>query len=184
MEPHRFASGRTVISAAVAAFLGALPLGCATVTAVEDPTVEIVDGYAYANGKATQDFAYPLATVRNAVDEAIQDLRVTHVKGSRNGVVFLREGRTADNRRVVVTLRPQEETTRLSIKVFWFGDEPFSRYFIDRVKIRLGILPPAAIEDTPPSTPDPNPFFSREKGPDSDFLRRQAELRFHDHEAP
>jgi hypothetical protein len=67
---------------------------------------------------------------------------------------------------------------RVSCRIGWFGDEPLSRTLLDRVGVRLGLLPPAAIPDQPPSAPAANPLFSRAAVPDSEILRDFVEAPY------
>jgi len=163
------------------ALCGSISLGCSTVAPMLDSGALEVNGYSYTGGKATQFFNFPKASVEKAVREAMDDLHMRVERETHDGVVAFVEGRTADDRRMQISLRPQQETTRVTVKIFWFGDEPLSRAFTDRVGIRLGALPPQAIPETPPSSPEPNPLIpARSKVMDSEVLNKQAEMLFHD----
>ena len=128
-------------------------------------------GYSYTAGRATQNFAYPPTTVQPAVLAAMEDLRVEAVRQINDGSTIVFEGTTADNRGASVTLRPHAIGTRLSARVGLFGDQALSRAIMDRVGIRLGVLPPAAIPVEPPSTPASNPYFSRSAISDAEMLK-------------
>jgi hypothetical protein len=118
-----------------------------------------------------QDFRFPAGAVTTAVLDAMEDLNITVTRRDQDGPASQIEGRTADNRTVIVTLRPQKPITRVSCRIGWFGDEPLSRTLLQRIGVRLGVLPPEAIPDSPPSQPAPNPYFSRDAVPDSEMMR-------------
>ena len=73
---------------------------------------------------------------------------------------------------------------RVSCRIGWFGDEPLSRTLLERIGVRLGTLPPAAIPDRPPSAPASNPIFSRDAVPDSVIFRDFAEAPYRDRVNP
>ncbi len=164
----------------VAVLIGALPLGCSTVTPVAGSLSVPPAGFSYSAGKASQDFAFPPSTVHQAALDAMGDLRIESVREIHDAGAVIFEGTTADDRRAHVTLRPNQGKTRLTVRMGWFGDEPLSRALMDRVGVRLGALPPSAIPENPPSSPASNPFFSRDAVPDEIMLRDQAEARYHD----
>jgi hypothetical protein len=113
-----------------------------------------------------------------AIAEAMDDLKFTVTKRRREGTVSQIEGRTADDRAVTITIRPQVAALRVSCRIGWFGDEPLARTFLERVGVRLGTLPPAPIPEQPPSAPASNPIFSRSAVPDSEILRDFAEAPY------
>lgn len=171
------------IAISVAAFSVWVPAACSTVAPVTNLELAETPGFSYSAGKATQLFNFPQKTVKKAVMEAMDDLHMRVVRETHDGVVVFLEGTTADDRKVQVTLRPNQETTRISVKIFWFGDEALSRAFTDRVGIRLGALPPEPIPEKIPSSPTPNLLLPGARGFDIDVLTRQAEDRLHDREA-
>jgi hypothetical protein len=125
----------------------------------------------FSAGRSIQDFRFPAGEVTTAVLEAMEDLKITVTRRDHDGLASQIEGRTSDNRTVTVTLRPQKPITRVSCRIGWFGDEPLSRTLLQRVGVRLGVLPPEAIPDSPPSQPASNPYFSRDAVPDSEMMR-------------
>jgi hypothetical protein len=105
----------------------------------------------------------------------MEDLQITHIRQRRDGQAQIYQGWTKDNTPAVLTLRPGNGAARVTARIGWFGDEPFSRTLFERIGIRLGHLPPKAIPPEPPSAPAPNPFFSRRAVPDAVMLREQSE---------
>jgi hypothetical protein len=63
-----------------------------------------------------------------------------------------------------------------------FGDEPLSRALLERAAIRLGMLPPAAIPENPPSAPT-IPLL-RPSAPDEEMLRNWAEAPYRNRVVP
>jgi hypothetical protein len=136
-------------------------------------------GFSYLGGRATQTFAPGPAAVQPAVLAAMDDLRMTAVRQTKEPGSLVLEGTTADNRRAAVTIHPQPGgATRLTTRIGLFGDEPLSRALMDRVAIRLGALPPSAIPVEPPSSPGANPFFSRSAVSDAVMLKDQADAPY------
>ncbi len=116
--------------------------------------------------------------------EAMEDLKMTSIERGRSGAVFKISATTAENRSVLVTMRPHQGLTRLGCRIGLFGDEPLSRALMERTGIRLGILPPAPIPEHPPTKPGSNPIFSRDAVPDEVFLRDVAEAPYRDRVIP
>ena len=129
-------------------------------------------GYSFSTGRGLQDFPAAPVAVKAAVYEAMEDLKMTIKHGSRDGAVSQIEGRTSNDQTVTVTIRPQQGQTHVSCRIGWFGDDPLSKTLLERVGVRLGTLPPAAIPDKLPSAPSSNPFFSRDAIPDSIMYRK------------
>jgi Protein of unknown function (DUF3568) len=156
--------------------------GCATVA----PSVVSESGLeaSYGGGRAIQEFALSPSAVRGAVNEAMDDLKMTSIERGRSGAVYKIDAKTADNRPVLVTVRPHEGQTRVSCRIGWLGDEPLSKALLERTGVRLGTLPPAAIPVNPPSAPAPNPLLSRLAAPDEDTLRNIAEAPYRDRVVP
>jgi hypothetical protein len=166
----------TLTAALLAAFTGA---GCSTMgPAALSALGGDGSGFSYSAGRAVQHFAFAPTAVQPAVLAAMDDLRIHTVRQTNDGSAVVFEGTTADNRTASVTLRPQSGGSRLSARIGVFGDQPLSRALMDRVGIRLGTLPPAAIPDKPPSAPASNPYFSRSAVPDSIMLKDQADAPY------
>ena len=157
--------------------------GCSTVGTVAG-TSRVPGGYTYAAGRGTQEFANAPDAIVAASTEAMADLRVGSIQQVREGGMIMLEGRTADDRRATVAIRPNKLTSLVSVRIGWFGDQPLSRAVMDRIGIRLGSLPPSAVPVDPPSSPDGNPYFSRQAIPDSEMLRDHADAAFRDSPIP
>jgi hypothetical protein len=156
--------------------------GCQTVAPIVAPPAQtptanapVPAGFSYGAGKATQEFAAPAATVQGVIAAAMDDLQIKHVRQRHDGQAQIFQGWTKDNTPAVLTLRPGNGAARVTARIGWFGDEPYSRALFERIGIRLGHRPPAAIPEQPPSAPAPNPFFSRQAVPDAVMLREQSE---------
>jgi hypothetical protein len=160
-------------------------VGCSTVNTIAPAlSGSTPTEFTYTAGRATQDFRVPTAEILTTVPTAMDDLRIQSVRQTHDAGAVIFEGTTADNRTAAVTVRPNQGVTRVSVRIGWFGDQPLSRALMDRLGVRLGSLPPSAIPVEPPSSPDPNPFFSRQAVPDERMLREQAESRYRDTAVP
>jgi Protein of unknown function (DUF3568) len=162
--------------------------GCAT-TATSTPTAPTVDSQSvleptFSTGRAVQEFPVLAGAAANAVAEAMDDLKMTSVKRDHDGAVYKIDARSADDRSVTVTIRPHQKTARVCCRVGWLGDEPLSRALLERVGVRLGTLPPAAIPESPPSAAPTNSLFSRSVQADTEFLRDLSEAPFRDRVIP
>ncbi len=163
--------------------VGMIVAGCMTVSPVAGPAL-VAPGFEYSAGQATQVFAAAPPTVETALRSAMDDLRIRPSPSRHDAGSVSVKGTTADNRRVVVTLEPTPGSTRVRTRIGWFGDEPLSRALMDRLGIRLGVLPPSAAEVEPPPAPASNPLFSRDAVPDSTMLRDQMDGGFRDSPVP
>ena len=168
------------LAAAAACLLGAS--GCATM----GPSVEHTNGPAagYSAGRAQQDFPRDPKVVSVAVTEALDDLKMTSIKRVRSGTVFKIDARTDDDRPVLVTVRPHQQQARVGCRVGWFGDELLSRAILERLGIRLDLLPPAPIPEKPPSSPAPIPFLERDSNLQSNMIRDMMEAPYRDRSSP
>jgi hypothetical protein len=160
--------------------MGVAGSGCRTVAPVDipapaPPAAPAPAGFSYGAGKATQEFPAPAAAVQGVIPAAMEDLQIAHIRQRRDGQSQIFQGWTKDSTPAVLTLRPGSGAARVTARIGWFGDEPFSRALFERIGIRLGHLPPKAIPQEPPSAPAPNPFFSRRAVPDAVMLREQSE---------
>jgi hypothetical protein len=177
---------RTALLLAAAGLLA--ETGCSTTGSITRPHALPTDAensagmsYSYSAGRGIQEFAVAPPAVKAAVHEAMDDLNMTVTAHRRDGAVSQIDGRTADDRAVVVTIRPRQGRMQVSCRVGWFGDDPLSRTVLERVAVRLGTAPPAAIPANPPSSPASNPIFSREAIPNSIMMRDRADKPYADH---
>jgi hypothetical protein len=183
----RTSTPRRITATAAALFCAAAGSGCATVrpAAVAALGDRPGGGTSYLAGRATQTVAAPISTVQPAVLAALDDLRMGTIRQTSEAGTLLFETTTADNRRATVSLHPMPAGgTRITARIGLFGDEPLTRALMDRIGIRLGALPPAAIPVDPPSSPDPNPFFSRSAVPDDVMLKDKADAPYRNSDAP
>lgn len=157
--------------------------GCAT-TSPMIHSVESSAEFSYSAGRGVQDFSAPPSEVIPAVLESLGDLQMDGIEPSRDGVVSRVEARTRDGRAVSVTIRPRAGATQVGARIGWFGDEPLSKALLDRVGVRVGLLPPEAIPEEPPSAPSGNPYFSRSAIPDEVMLRDLADSPYNDRVIP
>ncbi len=166
------------------ALAGVISAGCKTVAPVAGTMTESTPGFSYSAGRATQDFNSPPQELRDSITAAMDDLRFHSIRQTVNAGSIIYNGTTADDRRVSVMVHPIQAQSRVSVRIGWFGDEPLSRAVMDRIGVRLGTLPPAAIPADPPSKPGNNPFFSRDAVPDTEMFREQAEAPYRDKPVP
>jgi hypothetical protein len=145
---------------------------------------ETFTGTTFSTGRAMQEFLAPPGMLKPLVLEAMDDLQMTVIQRGGEGTVSRIEGKTADNRNVAVTIRPNQVKTRVSCRIGWFGDEPLSTALLQRIGVRLGTMPPAPIPAQPPSTPAANPIFSRDAVPDAIMLRDLSEAPYRDRVNP
>jgi hypothetical protein len=179
-ERAAMATQRNALAAVLV--LGLWQGGCATVapTVVKESSLSST----YGGGRATQDFTAPIDRAATAVFEAMDDLKITSISRGRDGSVYKFDGKTEDNRSVLVTLRPNDGQTRVGCRVGWFGDELLSKAVLERTGVRLGTLPPAAIPDKPPSSPERNPLLKLIAPPDDAMIRDIAEAPYRDRVVP
>lgn len=124
------------------------------------------------------------AVLNRAIPEAMADLQMTYIRTRKDNAVYQIDGKTADRRTVNVTIRPGLGKSRLSSRIGWFGDTLLSKALAERVGIRAGLFPPKPIPDQPPSSPDPNPIFSRSAVSDDEMYRDLAEAPYRDRVIP
>jgi len=164
------------IASALVLMVGALHgAGCQTMgpIAARGPSAVSAagSGYSYQAGTAAQSFSRPRIEVETASQEALADLQM-RLSGNvdwgpeRTAI----HARSADGRRVELTIVDRGSSTEALVKVGLFGDEAMSKALLDRIGMRLGEQPPEAIPDEVPSTPESNPYFSRDAVPDEVML--------------
>jgi Protein of unknown function (DUF3568) len=167
---------RIAVAAATACWL--CSCGCATVAPKVEHTNTPAGGF--GGGRALQDFPRDPTAVSLAVAESLEDLKMTDIKRSRDGSVVKLEAKTEDNRSVLVTVRPHQDQSRVGCRVGWFGDEPLSKAVLERIGIRLELLPPAPIPDKPPSSPAPNPYLRSDDNAKQNWIRDMVEAPYRD----
>lgn len=167
--------------ALAATVLGVLSPGCATVAPISlTAPGQAGESLSYAAGRATREFGFPASTLVPALVAALDDLRIGSVRKGLDGGVVRIDAATVDRRTVTVLIRPHQAFSRVVVQIGWFGDEPLSRALMDRIGVRLGTLPPAAIPADPPSTPGENPYFSRRTTVPVEILARDREPGYND----
>jgi Protein of unknown function (DUF3568) len=182
---------KVVLGSAVVVALGLA--GCQTV-GITGNTALATAGFSYQAGTASQSFPFAATQVQPALLEAMADLKMTSVRQTQEGKATSYHGLTADGRRVSVTvsrvpgaaagaIEAVETQSVLTARVGWLGDEPLSRALMDRVGIRMGSMPAAAIPSDPPSSPEKGTFFGgRETLPPS--VRRMNDAGYRDTPVP
>src|SRR4051794_5685485 len=98
------------IALAATAYAGLNCTGCATVRPVVAPVMAGSE-FSYTAGRATQEFAFPSASLQSAVTSAMDDLRIHSVRTTSEGPALIYHGTTADNRGATVTLWPNQAMT-------------------------------------------------------------------------
>lgn len=136
------------------------------------------------SAKSVVEFDATPEDLERAMPEAMADLQMTYLRTRKDGSVLQIDGTTSDQRAVSVTIRPGTGKSRLSSRIGWFGDTTLSNALAERVGIRAGILPPKPIPDVPPSSPDPNPIFSRSAVSDEEMYRDMADAHYRDRVIP
>ncbi|RUL85008.1 DUF3568 family protein [Tautonia sociabilis] len=142
----------------------------------------VVPTYSYTSGMASQGFARPRTEVEAALGEAMDDLQIRRVGLVEADAEATRvHGRTADGRRVDLTLLDRGPATEARVRVGLFGDEDAARTVLNRLAAHLGTLPAEAspMQDLTGLATDANadadpatiPYFSRQAVPDSVMLR-------------
>lgn len=132
----------------------------------------------YSAGRSVQSFAIPVTTVQPAALAAMDDLRISIIRQTNDGGAIVIEGKTADDRRASVGIRPTHEGSRVIARFGLFGDEALSRAFMDRLGVRVGTLAPAPIPTETPASDDRPSFLSNHRSPDAEFIRDQAEAPY------
>jgi hypothetical protein len=117
----------------------------------------------------------------------MQELQISGVRRIPDVSLVVFEGRTTDQRRASITLRPQsEKSTRLTARVGFLGDEPLSSALLERVGMHLGELPSTPVPTEIPSASAPDRFLDRIRFaiPDHETLKDMADSRFRDSVMP
>ena len=146
------------------------------------PATNLSDGY--SGGRAIKDFPRNAKIASAAAAEALEDLKMTAIKRSRDGTVYKIEAKTEDNRSVLVTVRPHQDKARVGCRVGWFGDELLSKAIIERIGIRLELLPPAPIPDKPPSLAGTQSLPAARQSLKDGMIRDMIEAPYRDRPGP
>ena len=141
-------------------------------------------GFTYGGGKASQEFAFPPGSVQAAVVAALDDLKVEEVRQRNDGPSSLFAGSTKDARPVTVTVRPGVGAGRVTTRIGWFGDEPYSKARWTGSASGWAAFPRRRSPKNPPSPPSPNPFFRCRAVSDATMLRDHAEAAYRDSLVP
>ena len=108
-------------------------------------------GYANIGIYTVQRFLYAPGVVERAVVEAMADLKIHSVKRKPkdDGVSFL--GLLWDGRYFCATIEPEGRGCVVTVNVDIYGDEPFSKMFLEWVSTRIATLPQSV---NPPFAPE------------------------------
>jgi hypothetical protein len=169
------ACGRGAVAVGLALGLA----GCSTVSPFRD-VVSTSRNYEYRGGTATRRFDKGLETIAKS-KLAMDDVGIHSIREYHNSGAIELEGRTADNRRAVVSVNPQDTRSTVTIRVGLVGDEALSRAFLDRLAIQLGERSTElGVEEKKPR----RPILSRDAVPDDVMLRNQADVGYKDSPIP
>lgn len=157
--------------------------GCAAIGMARTSNLGAVD-YAYENGQATQGFPFTAQQVIAAAIEAMNDLGIRQTRQILDGPITTYEGRTADGRRASVSVESRKSMPLVTARFGWIGDEALSRALMDRIGIRLGTLPPAAIPAQPPDVPKGPQVYSPGIVPKAAMPRTVSDAGYRDTPVP
>lgn len=173
---------RRIVILGAAALLATACAGCMTFGPL-NPKAGIADA-SFEEGWGAQGFAYPPEKVRDTAREAMSDMQMHTVHKSRaEPSSLLLDGQAHDGRHVRIVVRPSGVGSLVTVRVGRLGDEALSRAVLERIGVRLGTLPPAAIPEEPPTSPRRS-FFSKNAVPDSEMLREQSIAGYRDTISP
>ncbi len=134
---------------------------------------EVPVGPSYVGGRGVQMVPTSPNLLAN-VKDAMSDVGMHSIRQvpEPNGLTAL-QAVTADGRAVRVTIQTTGVRSLVASKIGWFGDEPLTRAFLDRLANRQGTLEPPAssAEAAPEPEARSNPFLSRKAVSDSVMLR-------------
>jgi hypothetical protein len=157
--------------------------GCMTLGPV-DPKAGLTT-FAFKEGWGAQGFPFAVEKVRDVAIEGMGDLKMHSIhQSTMDRTALVLDGQVHDGRHIRVAVRPGGLGSLVTARVGRFGDEALSRALMERIGVRLGTLPPAAIPEVPPTSPPRLPF-SRSAVPDARMLRDQAdEVGYRDAHSP
>jgi hypothetical protein len=152
------------------------------------PTTPVsgTSGFAFDSGWASQGFLASEDQVREALSEAITDLKIRPTGQSQaEPAISIIDGQLADGRHVRITLRTLDTGNLVAIRIGHFGDQKYSRAILQRIGIRLGTLPAEAIPDDPPTSGSfGSRLFSKDAVPNELMLRDQINAGYRDAVVP
>lgn len=140
-------------------------------------------GFSYRAGTASQGFPVAPAEVRKVAVDALSDLRIASIRETiEPDTTLILDGTTADGRSARLTIQPSGSFAATTVRVGLLGDEALSKGILDRIGIRLGTLPPAAIPTEVPSGAKSSVETSARQKPASDasIIRNQYPTNYHD----
>lgn len=188
---------RALAVIAVWGVMGAV--GCQSMSVTKGP---VLDGnsYLFANGKGVQGFAYPAEAVRDAVIEAMRDLRMSDLRAGNTAGIATISAITADRRICNVDIVTQNAVSLVTAKVGAFGDRNITQALFGGIGSRLGSQAPGT---APPADVEPardevgsrdgdfdeevsrtsgrlesSDLFSRDAVSDDVMLKNQAEIGY------
>ena len=121
--------------------------------------------------------------MRKVAVEALGDLRIASIRETiEPDTSLILDGTTGDGRSARLTIRPLGAFTVTTARVGLLGDEALSKAIMDRIGIRLGTMPPAAIPaEVPTSSQSPLQTLSNKKPlTDTSIIRNQFPTNYHD----
>jgi hypothetical protein len=172
------------------AWVGAMMLassisaGCAALGPAR-PTVA-GEGFTFREGWGSQSFSTPPEKAHEVLLEAMTDLKMRATNRSRGATPaeIVIDGQVHDGRHIRVVVRPGDAGSNLTCRVGRFGDEALCKALMERVGVRLGTLPAAAIPEEPPTSSPLQSLFSKSAVPDATMLREQADAGYRDSANP
>lgn len=154
--------------------------GCSTTGPFGRERLALPIGPSYVGGRGLQMFPTSPMLLNN-VKDAMSDVGVHSIVQNEDpsGLTIL-EGKSADERKVRVTIQISGNNSTVSAKIGWLGDEPLTRALLDRIGSRQGTMPPPPTP-TEAATAEPSrtqPMFSKDAVPDATMLRDQLDAGY------
>ena len=93
---------------------------------------------AYVRGDLEAFEAENLNTVYKAAERTIEQLELNVIEKTKDALSVTIVTRDAENKRIRIKLKAMtENTTKISIRIGWFGEETKSRLIYDKIKVNL-----------------------------------------------
>jgi hypothetical protein len=157
--------------------------GCATLGPA-DPRLGSA-GFAFEEAWATQSFTDPPDRVGAVLPDSMIDLKMQLMHRSQPvETSAVLDGQAHDGRHVRVVVRSRGAGSVVSCRIGRFGDEALCKALMERIGVRLGVLPATAIPDEPPTSSPFRSLFSKFAVPDAKILREQADAGYRDTPVP